>query len=1227
MAQAHSAAVLPQLRALFRAGTAAGLDDGQLLDRFVDRRDESAFAALLARHGPLVLGACRRLLARPADVEDAFQATFLVLVRKAGSLRDRRLLGTWLYKVALRVALRARAEANRCPPLAPEGFAPAAEEEFKRRELRAVIDEEILRLPHRYRQPVVLCYLEGLSHEEAARRLGCPVGTVNSRLATARTRLQARLCRRGLAPVGTHLGAAFLLRPGAAAVPAALLQTTLQSALRAAQGKTVVGAAAAQVALLTEGVLRATMTSKIRLAVACALAGALAIAGIGLLPRRTPGAPPSPGSGEQAFLDNMYVASLAPAQKSHEPQPATHSDQADRGEDVVIPVTGRVLMPDGRPVAGASVEAITGTDEPAIHVRTDDTGRFQLQGVFGLACRLHVSSADGKHQTMRVVSSAAVRSAFTAPIELSLAPALSHEVVVLSHGRPVEGAQVVAGGQRFSSRAVTGRDGKATLWHPATERVFTLVAWHRDLGVASAPARDLEDGRPHDTIHVTLRAPGPLTIRAIDLAGKPLGGLGLSLSFRMEPADWIRADHVPEADAHTDGQGVATVPWAPRENLKFVTVDIMSPDWKIEKTDLERINDRIVTVHASRRRLVSGRLVMPAGERAQGLLITGFATSGHGGDVPYARARPDGTFTLRVPSDYFYRLQVDDMEWASEQWSGTIVGKDNEKPAEIAIKVYPATPLSIRVTRGPRRDPVADAWIVVANVDADSTKNITRWVWTDTRGIARIGVGKGPQQVTLRLDPWTDELTIQGGSTQPVAVEFHRQWQGDRHVTGRLLQDGALYAPSPALVARGWTPQATGPPLHFQPQVRADGTFEVAFDAASLSLLFVDPTRQRSGFASLGAADSSIELTMVPTATYSGTLLDEKGQPLSDQTVQLELKMSRQDAVSTRRTDKMGRFRFDGVPSQVPLQLQIRNEGAGPAYRLFREDRLFEPGEVRENDQVSAQRIEPAARVDPRPVPLAERFEKLCRNVRPNPMHALIILQGDESQDVVATTNRLLDPDQVDFALGYLPLQVKDKELKSEAAAVARYGWPTPARGEIVLVALHGDGTTIATRRIATQNIDTAVNAGKAFLKHNMPPARDALALLTEARTQARNTNRRVWIVVGGPRCAPCFALGRWIDDHHAALEKDYIVVKVMEGLDEHVAAAIDTLSPKERSIPWHAFTEPDGTVLATSDGPLGNIGFPGSVEGIRHFRGMLDRTVRNLSSGDVDSLIKSLSP
>src|SRR5262249_54392705 len=180
-------------------GGGAELDDGQLLERFVACRDEPAFEALVHRHGPMVLGVCQRLLGNHHDAEDAFQATFMVLAKKAATVRPRGMVGHWLYGVACRTALEARVAAARRRARG-KGYAmtrtPATPIEWD--DLRPVLDEELQRLPEKYRAAVVLCELEGKSRKEAARLLGIPEGTLSSRLATARRRLARRLARRGL---------------------------------------------------------------------------------------------------------------------------------------------------------------------------------------------------------------------------------------------------------------------------------------------------------------------------------------------------------------------------------------------------------------------------------------------------------------------------------------------------------------------------------------------------------------------------------------------------------------------------------------------------------------------------------------------------------------------------------------------------------------------------------------------------------------------------------------------------------------------------------------------------------------------------------------------------------------------------------------------------------------------------------------------------------------------
>ena len=208
---ARSGVLIQQIGRLFLEGTAIGSSEGELLDRFVRARDESAFEALVARHGPMVLGVCRQLLRDPNDVDDAFQATFLVLVRKAATLRQCELLGNWLYGVAMRVAMRARSQAARRSGRfgssrrdrkagglpGPRRFGPRLASTTER-EPKPWLHLEVSHLPEKYRTPIVLCYFEGLTHDEAASRMGCPLGTVKGRLSRRAELLRRRLIRRGV---------------------------------------------------------------------------------------------------------------------------------------------------------------------------------------------------------------------------------------------------------------------------------------------------------------------------------------------------------------------------------------------------------------------------------------------------------------------------------------------------------------------------------------------------------------------------------------------------------------------------------------------------------------------------------------------------------------------------------------------------------------------------------------------------------------------------------------------------------------------------------------------------------------------------------------------------------------------------------------------------------------------------------------------------------------------
>jgi RNA polymerase sigma factor (sigma-70 family) len=270
MSMGHRNQLLDQVRRAAFGLSAEQVTDGELLDRFLARREEAAFEALVRRHGPMVLGVCQRVIGNCHDAEDAFQATFLVLVRKAGSIRPREAVGNWLYGVAYRTALEARGRIARRRFREKQVAAmphPAIERDEIWQELRSLLDRELNRLSEKYRLPVVLCDLEGRSRKEVARQLAIPEGTLSSRLASARKTLARRLARHGLGLSVASLAALLAGHNTSAAVPAAFVATTIRAAMFLAAGQAVgTGAISLAVTALMEGVLKTMLLTKLKTA-------------------------------------------------------------------------------------------------------------------------------------------------------------------------------------------------------------------------------------------------------------------------------------------------------------------------------------------------------------------------------------------------------------------------------------------------------------------------------------------------------------------------------------------------------------------------------------------------------------------------------------------------------------------------------------------------------------------------------------------------------------------------------------------------------------------------------------------------------------------------------------------------------------------------------------------------------------------------------------------------
>jgi RNA polymerase sigma factor (sigma-70 family) len=370
MASGQPNLILQHLRNLLRRRESGNLTDGQLLERFVRERDEAAFEVLVWRHGPMVLALGQRVLHNPHDAEDVVQATFLTLVRKAGSIGKGESLSSWLYKVAYRIALRARARAAKIIADSwPVEDVPAAEEadEVAWRELCPLLDAAIQRLPEKYRVAVILCDLQGKTHREVAEQLGCPIGTVSTRVKRARQFLQKRLAHHGLILPAGALGIALSCH-AVAAMPAPLTASTLRAAsLLMSNPSGAAGILSARVVELIEGANKAMLMSRFKIVALLALMGGTVAAGAGVLTRREPPLQPQ-----------------AAAPRAEKDRSATPKKPAEGA----VTVRGRVLDPDGKPVKDARlywprVPKTPPQSEEDIEIpqraKTDDEGRFHFE--------------------------------------------------------------------------------------------------------------------------------------------------------------------------------------------------------------------------------------------------------------------------------------------------------------------------------------------------------------------------------------------------------------------------------------------------------------------------------------------------------------------------------------------------------------------------------------------------------------------------------------------------------------------------------------------------------------------------------------------------------------------------------------------------------------------------------------------------------------------------------
>ena len=945
-----------QLATILRAGAVGDVGDGVLLDRVARGRDEAAFAALVARHGPMVLRACRAATGDPHDAEDACQAVFLILARRAGSIRGRESAAGWLYGVARRVGTRARRDADRRRAVerrrAEQGARPAVAAPDPRAEAWAELYEEIDRLPARDRGAVVLCHLEGLSHEAAAAQLACPVRTLQSRLLRARAKLRDRLARRGVAP---GAGAWAVLNPGAIPLggPAPASWPVARAALAYLNSPTPAGMVPAGAVALAEGVLRMTWLRRIHIALA-AIATLGLSAGLAWAVARGRGdAPPAPAA------------------------PAAQGPVAPPGAAGELRARGIVVDAAGRPVAGARV-ALAAFARYATSGESAADGSFDLP-VTGpaLAGRwLLARAADGDRLGV-----------FRYAIGLDPAREAEPARVVLKPGRPVAvrvagpdggaiaGAVVeVHGGFQVFAEASTGADGRPSVLVPADARVEQVVALKPGRGVDAVDLGPVdENGTARggvagaelpDEVALTLAGARTVQVRAVDADGRPLAGVAFS-PWLVRPTGrrgMLNLGGRRHFEATSGADGVATFDWLP-PGPEPVTIWPASPGFAHRRVEVAPDAIGPVTATLARTEAIRGRVTHPDGTPAPGIRVAARGTGIAGPpDIGQGQARTarDGTYEMMVPPGEGYAVTIADPTWAAR--SRLDVHVRSGEPADgVDFALTRGTLIrgAVTVARGGVDRPAPRELVMLDEVGGqgplmpdgqgrEQSRQIRHQVNTPTDEMGRysIRVGPGTYKLWGPIRTVGEDLTV--ADEAEVVRDFRMPRPADGPLAGRVVDASTGRGVAGAKVdvvaisERSRTSVAT---------TDADGRFRLDRLLDPLLICARSADAALGAVVEVGAEDPEVTIALYPTASAVGRLLDEQGRPVADRelywgediNIDGKMQLFMMGFAPKVTTDAEGHFALPGLVVDREYLIAIPRDGM---YPLAGSVRPHEPGEV-----------------------------------------------------------------------------------------------------------------------------------------------------------------------------------------------------------------------------------------------------------------------------------------
>lgn len=924
MSAGISSVLNADLSSLFQEGTLVGLTDGQLLERFLTCRDESgeaAFTALVERHGPMVFRVCRDALQNSADAEDAFQATFLALVRSARSIRKRDSVQSWLFGVARRKASRLRLDAARSRRRHREAVDTlrVAVEEPSIDDLRGILDEELARLPDKYRAPVLLCDLEGLTHDAAARRLGCPPGTVSVRLMRARQRLRGRLLRRGVSLTLGGLAETVAAMRASAGVPKGFIAV-------------VTASAAAETAALGRTTLHGLVIVTALVATSLAYAFVHARDSSRELPRNA-----STGRVEHAAAQEKKADTL----RFHVVERATKRP---------LPGVGLELRVDGRKGPEST---------------TDESGSATLTLPREDPVTLAVVARKSGYAPMKIAFRGDLRLNRTIPASYSLAlspPVPIGGVVRDEAGRSVEGVVV-----RFSE-SVEALARESLALDGVSLKTDAEGRWRAEIIPADFDPVRLQIGFEHPAFMTRYETFDPsatplaqlflelkaVTVmhRGVTIEGRVLNQAGQPIPRASVTVGALRG--MARVDLNTDAEGRFRAAGLEPRHTRFV----IQAAGHATTTRTLRLEPRPKTIEfrLSPGRPLRGRVVDAAGKPAVGAVVVG------------ALSNNWEAFQRRMETDAEGRFRWDDapdedVELFAASAGSKESGKMTVAPGQedILIRLAPAHSLRIRgtVVDDATGRPIPD-FTVVPSVEGGHEIVTLEYART---------FSDGRYEISPTLGNPTHRIRIEARGYRRSYSPYYQRDSGEQVFDARLTRgdwvEGIVKSPEGTPLAGAEVVMVEGVGLsirdgrdyqrHNHPHVvtGSDGTFSLSPPPGDFRLVAM----HGSGYAEIGGKPfpSRRELRIVPWGRIEG-ILRAGGKALPSETIAASMKESWTRPESpyvshdySSRTDERGHFAIDRVPAGEAMVYRQPNEAIrlSPPTRIYRASFVsVEPGKT-----------------------------------------------------------------------------------------------------------------------------------------------------------------------------------------------------------------------------------------------------------------------------------------